>query len=745
MMTRLGTLVLALALASAGYAPAQAEPGTEPAAEPGTEPVIVTSGEHDGFTRIALDFGHPVDWQMGRTTDGYQLRIEGEDPDYDLARVYQLIGRDRISALWADPDSGDLHLGVGCACHAMPFAFRPSIVVIDMKSGKPPRGSAFEDPLEPATVHGDTPIPAPAAPAAQSAPAYDWVGARYAPATGAAAVPETAPLAPLPVAEGLEPLRKALIEEMSRGAAAGLIDLTLPRGTSDDMVVGIASARINLGDAPNYVTHLGESSARPATAMGEACVTNQQLDLHAWAAPDLPVAAQMAEPMTGLVGEFDRPDPVALARAVRFHLYLGFGAEARALLRAFPLEEDEALIWESMGFILDNEADMAGAFRSQAACDTAAAMWAALSIDDLALEPAVNSKAIVRAFSALPPHLRRVLGPRLADQLLSISEGLAARSVRDAVTRLPGEKAPDVGLLEARLDLAEGDLQAAQARLAPLAEQPGPDSDIALAELVLALALDLKPVAPEQVDALAALTQERREGPDAQRFEAALTLGHAAAGQFTEAFAGLHRQPDLTDQVWNILSILGTDDALITHAVLAPGDLPPIPAAAAAERIADRLLGHGFVEQAAHWLALAPTPDPRLVARLALARRDGQAALAAVAGIDDVAAKTLKAQSLTLTGNHRAAANIYRAIGEEAAYWTAEGLAQDWPVLAEAGPRPWSDAAAALLSQPAPAEGDLIPPGPLAEARAIVATSEATRLAIAAVLADVPAPATPTQ
>ena len=47
-------------------------------------PVTVKSGEHEGFTRLALDFGAPVNWAVGRTLDGYELRLTGVAPTYDL-------------------------------------------------------------------------------------------------------------------------------------------------------------------------------------------------------------------------------------------------------------------------------------------------------------------------------------------------------------------------------------------------------------------------------------------------------------------------------------------------------------------------------------------------------------------------------------------------------------------------------------------------------------------------------------
>ena len=111
-------------------------------------PVQVSTGEHPGFTRLVLQYDAPVNWVIGRTPDGYELRLPEATAQYDLSRAFDQIGRTRLAAIWADPETGALHVGVGCACYAMPFEFRPGIVVIDLKDGAPPKGSSFEQPLD---------------------------------------------------------------------------------------------------------------------------------------------------------------------------------------------------------------------------------------------------------------------------------------------------------------------------------------------------------------------------------------------------------------------------------------------------------------------------------------------------------------------------------------------------------------------------------------------------------------------
>ena len=52
-------------------------------------PILVRSGEHDGFTRLVMEYGAAIDWQVGRTDDGYELRIAKQPPDYDFTEAFK--------------------------------------------------------------------------------------------------------------------------------------------------------------------------------------------------------------------------------------------------------------------------------------------------------------------------------------------------------------------------------------------------------------------------------------------------------------------------------------------------------------------------------------------------------------------------------------------------------------------------------------------------------------------------------
>ena len=104
----------------------------------------VKAGDHPGFTRLVIDLPAEAGWTLGRTPGGYELLLAGDAVPYDLTGVFRVFCKDRLASGWADPQTGNLQIGVACACHAVPFAFRPDIIVIDLRDGPPEAGSAFE-------------------------------------------------------------------------------------------------------------------------------------------------------------------------------------------------------------------------------------------------------------------------------------------------------------------------------------------------------------------------------------------------------------------------------------------------------------------------------------------------------------------------------------------------------------------------------------------------------------------------
>jgi hypothetical protein len=622
---------------------------------------------------------------MGRSADGYELRVVGQPANYDLSEAFKLIGKSRLAAIWVDAQTAGLRIGIACGCHAIPFEFRPGIVVIDLRDGPPPNGSSFEAALHPVSANKNVVADG----------GYDWQKQVLAELRG-----DVAPNAPRGIFArpassdpALQSLRESLLHQLSRGASQGIVDIGPALPAPPPPSQAFAAARVELGELPGV------------------SVTD---------------------------GLFDRPDAENLRKAIRFHLFIGFGTEARQLMRAFPITGSDATLWASLARLVDGEPDPSSAFTGQAACNTPAALWALLADPDPQAAVTINADAAYLAFSALPIALRRHLGPALADKFLAVGDRASATKVRDAILRAPGAAGPQVTLLQADLDMTNANPAAAESRLNTLVSDSGPETPAALVGLVAArIAQDL-PVAPELVTALEAVLRERSGTMDGPETRHAWLLARAASGDFDAAFASLPDSQDAEPQLWHLLSKLGQDDAVLRHAVLATDAVQPRASADTAAALAERLLGLGLAENALRWLPDPSVADPLILAQIHLQRRDGRSALAVLTGLDSAQALARRAEAMQLLGDEGAAVRLYAKAGDPSAEMKAVQRAQDWADLGQRGSEPWKSAAATLAAPKTSSE--IKTNGPLAQGQSLVSTAAETRAAVEALLNSVPTP-----
>ena len=692
-------------------------------------PVLVKTGEHEGFTRLVMEFPAPVDWQMGRSADGYELRVVGQPANYDLSEAFKLIGKSRLAAIWVDAQTAGLRIGIACGCHAIPFEFRPGIVVIDLRDGPPQNGSSFEAALHPVSANKNVVADG----------GYDWQKQVLAELRGDVAPNAPSGIFARPASSdpALQSLRESLLHQLSRGASQGIVDIGPALPAPPPPSQAFAAVRVELGELPGVSVTDGLSDHADLAADGRICISADQLDFSNWG-DTRPVHQQMAEAMAGLIGEFDRPDAENLRKAIRFHLFIGFGTEARQLMRAFPITGSDATLWASLARLVDGEPDPSSAFTGQAACNTPAALWALLADPDPQAAVTINADAAYLAFSALPIALRRHLGPALADKFLAVGDRASATKVRDAILRAPGAAGPQVTLLQADLDMTNANPAAAESRLNTLVSDSGPETPAALVGLVAArIAQDL-PVAPELVTALEAVLRERSGTMDEPETRHALLLARAASGDFDAAFASLPDSQDAEPQLWHLLSKLGQDDAVLRHAVLATDAVQPRASADTAAALAERLLGLGLAENALRWLPDPSVADPLILAQIHLQRRDGRSALAVLTGLDSAQALARRAEAMQLLGDEGAAVRLYAKAGDPSAEMKAVQRAQDWADLGQRGSEPWKSAAATLAAPKTSSE--IKTNGPLAQGQSLVSTAAETRAAVEALLNSVPTP-----
>lgn len=707
--------------------------------------VAIRTGEHDGFTRLVLTLPEAGAWRVTRTEDGYAVAIGSGRAEYDTSDVFRLIPRTRLAGIRTDPADGRLRLTIGCQCHAWPIELRRGLLVIDLRDGPPPPGSPHERDdrgrvmaaLPEAGARAPAPRPRPTPDTAQ---AYDWRTAALERAGGKTAMPfPAAPSASDPAPQGAAPApapplpsdwRAGLVEALGRGATQGVVELAPPAATDGGGLPPGETPwpQVRIGDGPLPAGDPADPDPGVMTAQGEMCIADEALDLAAWGDP-APVSTVIGPLTRNVVEEFDRPDAVAMQRAVHYLLSVGFGAEARQIIAMAGPDLPGAAHLRALSFIMDGTVPPAdaAAFAGMTGCDTAAALWSLLALPPGRAATGLREDAVLRAFSALPLHLRRHLGPSVADRLLSAGKTEAARAIRDAILRAPGDPGAAVSLMSLGIGQAAGQPPRAQ-DLQSLRSTPG---ETGLKATILSLetdvAADRTPEAP-LLTAAEALLREYRGTPEAAALGRALAAAQALAGDLPRAMELATGDAEATAAVWSVLAANGSDGALLTYGLRQPADLPQKLSPETDRAIAARLIGLGFPRESAAWLAPSRRPagqvepdDRVLLARALLADRDARGALSTLADLATPAAEALRAEaSRALNTAAEGAAPQDQAV-------IARRSAQ-WDVVARVDEGAWRDTAA-LVPAPVPA-GD----GPLSQARALREESAAARATIEGLL-----------
>jgi hypothetical protein len=730
-----------------------------------SEPIRVQSGEHDGFSRLVLNGIGAQDWVFGRTEQGYALSLAGDPTGFDVSDVYRLIPRDRVSAIWVDPAGGALNLRIACACHALPYELQAGVLVIDVRDGPAPAGSSFELGLDGKTVPAlvaatpNRPKRRPGV-ATETAPQPALILPSLVDMVTDPPDPNLPALRDLPVEKAdMAPLRDSLLRQLSDGSARGVVGLELPLPPTNDAEPAVNQTtltdHIRLGEDLGVIILPGgkEGIRDKMMADGSACATAEELDLNSWGG-DTSVASMIGPATSGLVGEFDDPDPIALERAVKYLLHVGFGAEALGLMTAFRAQTSDEDRLVALAQILEGGPDQKGVFAPMAACDTPAALWAALAAPDLATLADLNRGAVIRSFSALPPALRRYLGPRLADQFLLQNDTETARALTEAVLR--GGRVTDAAaqLTEAHVEMALGEGHKAEQSLAEVASGNGEAAVQAMISLVDARIENGQAMTPEQIAALGALTQEFRGSELEPAILRALALAQASRGAFDDAFATTHTFGHDIPEIWTVLAEQGTDDAVLTHAVLGDDAALPAVSGEVREKFARRLLALGLPLPAKQWLANDDSADAQGLERLAqddasrllaaeadLMQNDGESAMRQLTGQTGPEADRLRARGYKLMDRPDEAFRQYAALDDTEGMSVAAQTARNWTALMTDADPVWS-AAAALVS---PKSNEVVEPatGPLARSRALLDESSSTRKTLDQLLSGVPAPEIP--
>jgi hypothetical protein len=338
----------------------------------------IRTGEHRDFTRLVVMLPAPADWSLRQTETGYDLTVDEGKPQFDLTGAFARIDRTRIRKLGTRP--GILHINDGdpCECRAEAFEFRPGIVVVDFRDGKP------EAP--PATSMLPTILPT----------------GKTLPATG--------------------------------GAFAGPVMPDVPR---NDLVLQFARSiatdrNLSLGSAE------GEAEAAAASALpkNDPCRIGDDLNIASWTPSDGDLASGIASARSDLMDTRDDLDTDAAMTLARRYIAAGFGAEALQILGLVGEDEGQAAMLGTVARLIDAPGIAEPRLNGMETCRSPVALWAVLARDHLRLAEPIAAADIIITFLQLPPNLKMEVFPELVSRLSEAGYEAEIARLRNDMDRL---------------------------------------------------------------------------------------------------------------------------------------------------------------------------------------------------------------------------------------------------------------------------------------------------------------------
>ena len=406
-----------------------------------------------------------------------------------------------------------------------------------------------------------------------------------------------------------------------------------------------------------------------------ACLPDRLVSVQSWG-DEYRLGQELGDYHGAILDARDRPDPQAVRQLARHYVFLTFGAEARGLLTAFPDDSPDTAVLRSLADVMDERAVRAdGPLVGQSGCNSQVALWAFLASPDPSAETPATA-AIVTTFSGLPLHLRRHLAPRLARAFDAVGEAEAARAVLATVTRAPGPHGAAVVLAAA---VRNPNDPSSDGGLRPLLDSDPADAAAAALALIELDRADGGPVDPGVLEDAAAFAFELRDLPIGQALAAERVRGLTANGQLREALqdlAALAARDGAQDPVPDLAAGLlarsadasDVDVIAVTSALMRLVPPQSLPAEARLPVVA-RLIDLAIFDLADAYVAAQEDADPRIRmarARHALSMGAASEALALVAGLDADGAALIEAEALSSLGNHRAAADAFARLGDQA-------------------------------------------------------------------------------
>ncbi|NIY79323.1 hypothetical protein HCZ23_07550 [Celeribacter sp. HF31] len=718
------------------------------------ETIDVRSGEHAGFSRLVMQFPTDVDWEFGRLDGQYEFRANMDDITFNTGEIFQKIPRSRIENV--EVGAGYLRLTTPDNVHADVFELRAGRIVIDIKDGAAPPTSSFEAELVIAnknvgsdivdesveefmpSVQTNTTLTSSDGDDGFTSVSDDWIVELepvelpiiisksieddVAPNPSAAALTDTLDQQIALKSDRVDDLERQLLEQIGRAVSQGLLE---PDVTETEKVVeetrsyqeqqgaathAIEDVEIAIEEPVQERSHIRiqssidrEQNHQAEQAMtdghGTVCLDNSLVQITDWGKP-LEEGLDIPERRAATIGEFDLPHPEGVKRLAQYYLYLTFGAEAKSVLTDFGVTVEGHDILSAMADIMDQGyTDDPGRLAQQFGCDGAVAFWSVMAKENLNTWETYNLDSVLSTFSALPIHLRRYLGPPLSERFIAINDLDSAKYIQNAILRTEGDHGDAFDLLDAELELVDGNLDEGVQKLENIVDENGDTAPEALVRLILTKVSEGAEIDKRLAENAEAMAVEFRGSAYEGTLQNAAFLARIYSGGADIALRQMLASPSahrITDSQKNYLlsqalEILArdADDATFLKIVLAHQDdiFKADIANSTRLKVSERLLDMGFFEMSLDYMSGYSGQDEH-VSKLILAKAflglgEAEAALRYASQVEGQEARNIASRAYFYLNDPDSAARILAEDPSTPERDIFSMMAEDWESLGQ--------------------------------------------------------------
>jgi len=495
------------------------------------EAVVVVSGEHEGYTRLVLEVSPDREWKLVTEERSATLVFPAQNLEFEDEEVFARIPKTRLASTVAEQqeDAAVYTMELSCDCEVGAFSYLDEYIVIDISDPPetsiiPPPARHFAPVLSAAMMpDGNDRSPEfvswnpPRAPGYVSSPhrvnfpvQTQSTGLLPAPDTDtppdrpytdvSLASPRAEPEMDQELQKAVDVARNSLLQQLTLAADQGLLNLNEPVPEIQQ------AAEMNFGSEPEnpveIIPEVFEELETENQVVIQTAITRDALAARGGAGPqadncpppkDLDIASwgsgvdffdELSSARHGLLKEFDEPDYNEVERLVRTYLRYGFGAEARTYLKESDQHIAQKSLLLDLAAIVDGQSVQAnGPLAEAIGCDGVSGLWAIVGAYPNVDVPIGDETTIIEAFAALPPDIRRMLGPKLASATLDRGLDALARQLSDILERAPGDHGGEHELVIGNLMQLEGSLSGAEETYRSLAEENSQTATEALIEL----------------------------------------------------------------------------------------------------------------------------------------------------------------------------------------------------------------------------------------------------------------------